>query len=176
MNDLFPEHYAAAQKAGLDAFYGLANLAFEGVQKLAELNLQAARSNLADAQRMLSATDPQAFFAQQASANGPLAGRVQSYNRRLYEIACATQTGFATIAGAQYEAHNRRVQALFEDVSKQAPAGSEAALAALKKVIDSSNALYASVDKTVRQAVNMTEGGFDAVLSRPSHASDATTG
>jgi len=176
MNEWFPEQFAAAQKANLEAFHGVANLAFEGFQKLTELNLQAARSALADTQTLLSATDPQAFVAQQAGRNGVLAERAQSYYRHLYEIAVSTQTGFSTIAGAQYEAHNRRVQALFEDMSKQAPAGSEAAVAALKKLIDSSGAFYDSVNKSVRQAVNMAEGGFEAVLPRTSNASGATTG
>jgi len=176
MNEWFPEQLVAAQKANLEAFYGVANLAFEGFQKLTELNLQAARSAIADTHTLMSAADPQAFVAQQASPNGALAERAQSYYRRLYEIGASTQTGFATIAGAQYEAHNRRMQALFEDMSKQAPAGSEAAIAALRKLIDSSSALYDGVNKSVRQAVNMAEGSFEAVLSRTSKASGATTG
>ena len=176
MNEWFPEQLAAAQTANLEAFYGVANVAFEGFKKLTELNVQAARSALTDTQALLSATDPQAFVSQQAAPNGALAERTQAYYRRLYEIAVSTHTGFATIAGAQYEAHNRRVQALFEDVSKQAPAGSEVAVVALKKLIDSSSALYDSVNKSVRQAVNMAEGSFEAVLSHTSKASGTTTG
>ncbi|MGF6535665.1 phasin family protein [Paraburkholderia sp. GAS206C] len=176
MNELFPEQFAAAQKASLETFYGLANLSFESFQKLTVLNLQAARSALADTHKLLSAADPQVFFAQQASPDGGFAERIQAWQYRVYEIAVGTQTGFAAIAAAQYEAHNRRVQALFEDMSKQAPAGSEAAVAALKKLIDSSGVFYDSVNKSVRQAVNMAEGGFEAVLPRTSNASGATTG
>jgi phasin family protein len=176
MNEWIPEQLASAQKANLEAFYGAANLAFEGFQKLTELNLQAARAALADTHTLMCATDPQAFVAQQAGPNGALTERAQSYYRRLYEIAAGTHAGFATIAGAQYEAHNRRVQALFEDVSKQAPAGSEAAVAALKKLLESSSALYDSVNKSARQAVNMAEGSFEAVLSHTSKASGVTTG
>ena len=176
MNELFPEQFAAAQKAHLETFYGLANLAFEGFQKLTELNLQATRSALSDTHKLLSVADPQVFFAQQTSPNGAVTERIQSWQRGVYEIAVGTQTGFSAIAAAQYEAHNRRVQALFEDMSKQAPAGSEAAVAALKKLIDSSGAFYDSVNKSVRQAVNMAEGSFEAVLPRTSKASGATTG
>jgi len=176
MNELLPAQFGAAQKAGLDTFYGLANLAFEGFQQLTQLNLQAARSAIAETHKTLSVTDPQAFLAQQACMNGPLAERIQSYNRSLYEIVSSTQKGFATIAASQLEAHNQRLHALFEDMSKQAPAGSEAAVAALKKVIDSSNSLYESVNKTVRQAVSMAEGGFEAALSRAPTGSDTTTG
>ncbi|HEY1998307.1 TIGR01841 family phasin [Paraburkholderia sp.] len=176
MNEWFSDQLTASQKAALEAFYSAANLAFEGFQKLTELNLQAVKANVAETHKLLAAGDPQAFFAQQASPTGPLAERVQSYNRRLYDIVASTHAGFATIAGAQYEAHNRRVQALFDDVSKQAPAGSEAAVAALKKMMDSSNALYDSVNKTVRQAVTLAEGGVEAMLPRTAGASQATSG
>ena len=176
MNEWFPEQLAAAQKANLEAFYGVANLAFEGFQKLTELNVQAVKSALGDTHALLSATDPQAFVSQQAGPNGVLAERAQSYYRRLYEIAVKAHADLAAIAGAQYEAHNRRVQALFDDVSKQAPAGSEAAVVALRTLIDSNSALVDSVNKSVRQAVNMAEGSFEAVLSHTSKASGATTG
>ena len=170
MNEWFPEQYAATQQANLETFYGFANVAFESFHKLSELNLQAAKTTLADSQATLLTTSPQDLIAQQGTRSAVVAERIQSYNKRLYDIALTAQTGFATIAGARYEAHNRRMQALVEDVSKQVPVGSEAAVVALKKVIDSSNALYDSVNKTVRQAVNMAEGSFEALLPRTSNA------
>ena len=54
MNEWFPEQLAAAQKANLEAFYSVANLAFAGFQKLTELNLQTARSAIADTHTLLS--------------------------------------------------------------------------------------------------------------------------
>ena len=77
MNELFPEQFAAAQKAHLETFYGLANLAFEGFQKLTELNLQATRSALSDTHKLLSVADPQVFFAQQTSPNGAVTERIR---------------------------------------------------------------------------------------------------
>jgi hypothetical protein len=116
------------------------------------------------------------YLFKKTSLNGALAERIQSWQVGAYEIAVGTHTGLTAIAAAQYEAHNRRVQARFEDMSKQAPAGSEAAVIALKKLIDSSGALYDSVNKSARQAVHMAEGSFEAVLPRTSKASGATTG
>jgi phasin family protein len=180
MNEWFPESYSAVQKANVDAFYGYANVAFEGLQKLTALNLQAARAVWADtqvtAQAALSATDAQALLTQQSTRSAVAAERILSYNRALYDIALTTHTGFATLAGARYEAYNERMQTLVESLSKQVPAGSEAAASALKKVFASSNALYDSVNKTVRQAVHMAEGSLEAVLPRQSDASDTGAG
>jgi phasin family protein len=174
MNEWFPESYSAVQKANVDAFYGYAHVAFEGLQKLAALNLQAARAVWADTQAVQLTTDPQALLTQQSTRSAVAAERVLSYNRALYDIALTTHTGFATLAGARYEAYNQRMQTLVEALSKQVPAGSEAAASALKKVIASSNALYDSVNKSVRQAVHMAEGSVEAVLPRQSHAPDTS--
>jgi phasin family protein len=170
MNEWFPEQYVAEHKANVETFYGFANLAFDGFQKLVELNLQAAKTTLADVQTALSTSDPQQLVARQSTQTAVIAERIQSYNKRAYDIAHTMQTGYATIAGARFETCNQHMQAFVEQVSKQAPAGSEAAVVALKKVIDSSNALYDSVKKSVRQAVSMTEGSLEAVLPRTSAA------
>jgi phasin family protein len=172
MNEWFPESYSAVQKSNVDAFYGYANVAFEGLQKLTALNLQAARAAWGDTQAALLSADPQALFTQQSTRSAVAAERILSYNRALYDIALTTHTSFATLAGARYEAYNQRMQTLVEALSKQVPAGSEAAASALKKVFASSNALYDSVNKTVRQAVHMAEGSVEAVLPRQPDASD----
>jgi hypothetical protein len=44
-----PEQVTAAQKANLETLFGLTNKAFEGVEKLVELNLQVAKAALAEA-------------------------------------------------------------------------------------------------------------------------------
>jgi phasin family protein len=176
MNEWFPDQLATAQKANLEALYGVANVAFEAFQKLTQLQVQAAKSTLADTQTLLSAADPQAWLTQQASGNVALAERTQAYCQGLVEIAADAHRGFATIAGAQYEAHNRRMQALFADVSKQAPAGSEAAVVALKKLLDSSSALHDSVNKSVRQVATLAEGSMAAILAHTPKTTGATTG
>jgi phasin family protein len=176
MNEWFPDQLATAQKANLDALFGVAHVAFEAFQKLTQLQIQAAKSALADSQTLLAAADPQAWLAQQASRNVVLAERAQAYYRGLYEVSAGANRGFATIAGAQYEAHNRRMQALFADVAKQAPAGSEAAVVALKKLLDSSSAFYDSVNKSVRQAATLAEGSMEAVLAHTPKTTGATAG
>ena len=133
MTLLTPEQFAAAQKANLETLFGLTSKAFEGVEKLVELNIQVVKSTIAEsqenAQRALSVKDAQELLALQASLTQPVAEKVLSYGRHLYEIASATQAEFARVAEAQYEEQNKKVQALVENVAKNAPAGSETAVA-----------------------------------------------
>jgi phasin family protein len=174
MTLLTPEQFAAAQKANLEALFGLTNKAFEGIEKLVELNLQVVKSTLAEgqenAQRALSAKDAQEFISLQASLTQPVAEKVLSYSRHLYEIASATQAEFARVAEAQFEEQNRKVQALVENVAKNAPAGSETAVAALKSAITAANTTYETVHKATKQAVEIAESNFNAAATAATKA------
>ncbi|MEO8279131.1 MAG: phasin family protein, partial [Ideonella sp.] len=44
-----PEQMMAAQKANVETLFGLTNKAFEGVEKLVELNLQVAKAAMGEA-------------------------------------------------------------------------------------------------------------------------------
>jgi hypothetical protein len=172
MNELSPVPYAEVHKANVAMVYGLANLMFEGVQTFAQLNLRAAHAALEQTQAVLLAADPRAAALAQAGANSPLTDELQTYWRGVYTWTASAQGRLTALAIERFEARNRHWQALFEDMSKQAPAGSQAAVDALKKVLDSGNAFYESVHKTVRQAAQLAEGGVEAMLPR---APDALT-
>ena len=174
MTLLTPEQIAAAQKANLETLFGLTNKAFEGVEKLVELNLQVVKSTLAEsqenAQRALSVKDAQELLALQAGLVQPVAEKVLSYGRHLYEIASATQAGFSRVAEAQYEEQNRKVQALVENVAKNAPAGSETAVAVMKSAITAANTTYETVHKATKQAVEIAESNFNAAAAAATKA------
>lgn len=177
MSLLTPEQIAAAQKANLESLFGLTTKAFEGVEKLIELNLQVVKSTLAEgqenAQRLLSVKDAQELIALQASLTQPVAEKVLSYGRHLYEIASATQAEFAKVAEAQFEEQNRKVQALVDNVAKNAPAGSETAVAALKSALNAANTTYETVQKATKQAVEIAETNFNAAAAVASKAATA---
>jgi phasin family protein len=174
MNLLPLEQIAAAQKSNLDMAFGLTNNIVAGVQKLAELNLQAFQSTLAEtqqnAQKALAVKGPQEGLALQASLAAPIAEKMQSYSRQVSDIVSATQAEFARIAQTQYKAYTDRTQTLFEDVAKRAPAGSEAGIAAWKSVIELTNTLYETAQKSSQQAVQVANSNFDAAAVAASKA------
>src|SRR6202020_1529382 len=155
MTLLTPEQIAAANKAQFDTLFGLTNKAFEGLEKLLELNLQVVKSTLAEsqenAQRVLSVKDAQELLALQASLAQPVAEKALSYGRHLYEIASSTQAEFARVAEAQFEDQNRKVQALVDNVAKNAPAGWEMAVAVMKSDVTAANTTYENVRKETKQ-------------------------
>ncbi|MCL9845188.1 phasin family protein [Ralstonia solanacearum] len=167
---LTQEQIAAAQKANLETFFGLTNKAFEGVEKLVELNLQVVKATLAEnvehSKKALSAKDAQELLAVHTAAVQPLAEKVLAYNRHLYEIFSDTQTEFGKVAETQIAENGRKLQALIDNVSKNAPAGSESAVALVKSALSAANNAYDSVQKATKQAVELAESNFHAAASK----------
>ncbi|CAG9178471.1 MULTISPECIES: TIGR01841 family phasin PhaP1 [Cupriavidus] len=171
---LTPEQVAAAQKANLETLFGLTTKAFEGVEKLVELNLQVVKTTFAEnvdnAKKALSAKDAQELLAIQASLVQPVAEKTLAYTRHLYEIASETQSEFTKVAEAQLAEGSKNVQALVDNLAKNAPAGSESTVAIVKSAISAANNAYESVQKATKQAVEIAESNFQAAATAASKA------
>jgi len=166
MNLPTPEQFAATQKANLETFFGLTSKALEGAVKLAELNHETARANLAEAktraQALLKATDPQAFFALQADFAQPATDKAAAYGRAVYEIVSATREEFVRAAEAQFEQQRQAAQSFAENAAKNAPAGSETAVAAFRSAVDAANTAFDTVNKATKQAVEIAQSNLQA--------------
>jgi len=171
---LTPEQISAAQKANLETLFGLTTKAFEGVEKLVELNLQVVKTTFAEnvdnAKRALSAKDAQELLSLQASLVQPVAEKTLAYTRHLYEIASETQSEFAKVAEAQLAEGSKKVQDLVDNFAKNAPAGSESTVAIVKSAISAANNAYESVQKATKQAVEMAETNFQAAATAATKA------
>ena len=103
---LTAEQILAAQKANVQTLFGLTGKAFEGVEKLVELNLQVAKTALEEASETtaaaLSVKDAQELLALQASMLQPTAEKAAAYGRHVYDIAAATNAEVAKAAEAQF--------------------------------------------------------------------------
>ena len=160
-----PEQFSAATKTNFDAFFtaytDMTNKAFEGVSKVVDLHLNLARTSLDDsaatAKQLLAAKDPQEFFAVSAAQAQPSTDKALAYGRQLASIASSTQAELSKAAEAQIAETNRKVIALVDEVSKNAPAGSENVIAFVKSSIGNANAGYEQLTKTTKQAVEAME-------------------
>ena len=169
-----PEQFSNATKANLESqfalFSSLTAKTFEGMEKLVELNINAARTSLESSQnvtrQLLSAKDPQEFFSVTTSQAQPTAEKAMSYSRELASIASGTGAEFSKVAETQIVETNRKVIALVDEVSKNAPAGSENFVAAVKTAISNANAGYEQFSKTSKQAAEAIENNVSAAVSQ----------
>ena len=157
----------AANKANLNSLYGLSNQAFAGVEKLVELNLTAARASLNEsadhAKALLGAKDVQELLALQAAAVQPLAEKAAAYNRHVYDIASTTGSAIQKSFEAKASEAQQAVAGYIDAALKNAPAGSESAVALFKQAMNTSNNAMESVQKAVKQAAEVAESNIQAV-------------
>jgi len=166
---LSQEQAAESRKAALDNLFGLTQKIAEGIAQLTELHMRVARATLTDTLdqtlKGLSVREPHEWLALQGTLSGPTVENAQAYSRQLIEIVSATQAECARFARTQYEAYGRGVQTLMRDVARNAPAGSEAAVAALDSAITATNALVETLQRTGEQAAEVTKSNFDLAAS-----------
>lgn len=166
---LTAEQLIASNKANLETLMGLTAKAFEGVEKLVELNMSASRAALADAsntaQAMLGAKDAQELIALQAGLFQPLAEKTAAYSRHLVEIAQGTSAEFSKAFEAQAADMQKAVANLVDTAAKNAPAGSETAVTMVKSAMSAATNAFESVQKAVKQASDVAEANFNAVAN-----------
>ena len=164
---LTPDQILSAQKANLETLFGLTAKAFEGVEKLVELNLTAAKAALdesaSNTQAALSVKDAQELLAMQANLFQPLAEKTAAYSRHLYDIASGTSGEFTKAFEAQAAAAQKQFANLVDSAASNAPAGSEHAVAMMKGAVQAANNAFESVQKAVKQATDLAESNLAAV-------------
>jgi phasin family protein len=177
MSFLTPEQIVAANKANLETLFGLTNKAFEGVEKLVELNLQVAKTALGEAAEntmaVLAVKDAQELLALQASLLQPSAEKAAAYSRHLYDIATSTGAEVTKSAETQFSELQAKFMSAVDSAVKNAPAGTENAVTLVKSAITAANNAYESVHKAAKQAADIAEANFTAVTNTAVKASQA---
>ena len=176
---LTAEQFVAAQKSNLETLFGLTNKAFEGVEKLVELNLQVARTAMGEVaentKAALSVKDAQELLALQAGLLQPAAEKAAAYSRHLYDIAAATSAEVSKVAEATAAETQTKFLSLVDSAVKNAPAGSENAVALVKSAVAAANNAYESVQKAAKQATEVAEANVHAITATAVKASQAAT-
>ncbi len=176
---LTAEQLLAAHKSNVETLFGLTNKAFEGIEKVVELNLQvvkAALSESADAARAaLAAKDAQELMTLQATLLQPVAEKAAAYSRHLYDIASSTNAEVARVAEATAAEAQQKFTSMVDTAVKNAPAGSESAVALVKSAVATASNAFDGVQKAAKQASNVAEANFETLTSTAVKASQAAT-
>ena len=173
MSSFTPEQWFATQKAAYNTWFGLTFKAFEGFEKLVELNVQVVKSTLTENQeavgKALSAKDPQSFVALQTPLT---AEKLHSYWRHVSEIVTSTQGEFTAAGEGHFKQSQHDAQTFIESLTKNAPAGSEALVSAWKSAIgtasETANSAYDAAKKAAKQVVDIAESNVSAASSASS--------
>lgn len=166
---LTAEQVLAANKANVETLFGLTGKAYEGVEKLVELNLSTAKAMLAEsanqAQTVLGVKDAQELLALQTTLLQPLGEKAASYGREVYDIAAATGAEFGRAFEAQFAEAQKKFLDIVDSTAQNAPAGSETAVALMKSAVATASNVLETAQKSAKQAVAMAESNFKAATA-----------
>jgi phasin family protein len=123
---------------------------------------QSLSDSMTSAKKALEIKDIQQLLAHQAEAVQPMAEKIMAYSRHLYDLAHETQDNFTKSAEKEFQAGQQKINSLVEQWKQNAPAGSDAAVHAMKQAIASANTVYETSQKAVKHAVNVAQTNLNS--------------
>lgn len=162
------EQLIATHQANAEVLQGLSLHVFSGLEKLVELNLAASKAAVTESfshlQAVMGAKDPQQLLALQTGLFQPLSEKSASYSRHVNNIAAET--------GAEF---TRAFSAMVENVTANAPAGTETAVAAFKSAMSAGQKAIETAQGSAQKAVELAESNFTTVTKQALNAATAST-
>ena len=172
-----PAQFTEIQKSQFDALYALSHTMFDAAEKLVDLNLAATKAVLEESadttQSLLGIKDAQEFVAFAGGSVQPNMEKALSYSRNVYGITSGASAQVSKIVETQIAENNKKLVQLIEFAAKNAPAGSEPAVSAIKSAVAAANTAYDTFTKAAKHAVELAESNVAAATSATIKAATA---
>jgi phasin family protein len=154
-----PEQFASTNAANIENLLKLAKVAFDGAERLAQLNLRTVQTALkegaAGGQTLMSTKDVQELMQVQTELAHPIVENAVAYARSVYDIATDGQKQFAEIVEGQVAALNKTVAAALDQAAQSALPGSEPAFNAVKSAMAAASNAYETFNASAKQFANV---------------------
>ncbi|HMA87752.1 MAG TPA: phasin family protein [Burkholderiales bacterium] len=161
-----PEQIQTANKANVEAVLSLAATQFAALEKLANLNANAIRAafedSLANTRALLGAKDVQEFVNLQSTLAQPAIEKAIAYSKSAYEVATEANSELSKMAEKRIAEWNENFVSILDKATKNAPAGSDVAVAAVKSMLAAANSAYDNLSKVAKQATEIAEANVTA--------------
>ena len=161
-----PEQIQAASKANMEALLAVANAQFAAFEKLATINATAVKSafedSIANTRALIGAKDVQEPSACRAPSPSPPSRRPSPTRRACTKSPPKPTASCRRLPSAASSEWNENFVSLLDKVSKNAPAGSDVAVAAVKSMMAAANSAYDNLNKVAKQATEIAEANVAA--------------
>jgi phasin family protein len=165
-----PEQLIAINKASFEAALRFAGVALGGAERLMELQMKTARSALNDGIENARALGSIRDFEQLASIKDtvvqPSFDKATAYAKEVYDVANVTQADLSKLVEEQVSEFNKQVATVLDQMVKNAPAGSEAGIAAMKSTLAAVNSGIDNFTKVAKQFGDATQNNMEVVANQ----------
>lgn len=172
------DQFAAAQKAGAEVMMTLMRTAFEGMQRLADLNMALTRdvfsAGVANAQQMMSAKTPEDLVKLNASFSPPNLDKMVDYSRGVYDLVAEMQKNLTSVIEQQFGSLSTQAAAAIDQTKAGAPIGGDVFAAAMKSMLDATTQSFENMTLMAKQIADVAESNVGAATQAASSAIKAT--
>lgn len=164
------------QKATVDNFLAIQEAVFNGFEQLVDLNLKIVRASLDEAgqktQEAMDVKDVQEAVNFATGLVQPNAEKVAAYGKHVYDIVAGVQSNITRLTEEQIALAQRQIDETIDTLAKNAPTGSEGAVALMKSSLASASSAYETAAKVARQVGEATESNIAAAANATLKAAD----
>ena len=165
-----PEQFTQLGKSSIETALSVANITLQSTERLVDLQLKAAKEvldqSMRSAKALTGAKNVQDLIALQSTAAQPNVEKVLAYSRSLYEVASDAQTRINKLVEARMTEFSDDLMAAMDQAVKNAPAGSESAVAAFKSAVTAANTAYDTLSKVARQTADVAVNNAASAASQ----------
>jgi phasin family protein len=173
------EQMTAAQKANAEVVMALMRTSFEGMQRLAELNMAATReffnNTVTRANSLLAAKDVNEVAAINQELAKPGLDKAMEYSRNVYDLVAQMQKDMTAVIEAQYSQFTKGAHDAIDKTSKASPVGGDIFGAAMKSMLEQTNKAFEGMNAVARQMAEIADANVKAANAATTKAVSAAT-
>lgn len=167
MNTESQKNLLANQQKNFNNLVTAQNHIFSGFEQLINLNVKLFKSSLdeiaAKSQQVAGLQDVQQAATFATDLSKPSAEQVLNYGKDVFEIVSKVQKEITLLTEKQIADNQHQAADFVEQFAKNAPAGSESAVALVKSSLVAASNATDTVLKASRQAADLSEANMNAV-------------
>ncbi len=179
MNTFTPEQLIATNKSNVQAMATFGTNVFAGYEKLVGLNLAATKAMMTESfdnlQTVMGAKDPSEFLSLQTGSMQSMAEKSTAYANHVAAIVAESGADFTKKFEESFAEAQKSLTALVENIAKNAPAGSEAAMAMIKSTVSASQNAIESAQNSAKNTMATVESNYAAMTEQAVKATKAAT-
>ncbi|AFK63515.1 phasin family domain-containing protein [Advenella kashmirensis WT001] len=174
-----PQQILDRQKSALNAAVAVQGSLFSGFEKLVDLNLKVIKATLGEVaeqtQQVAELKDPQEAAAYVSSLAQPNSEKAIAYTKHVYDIVSGVSNELIKLTEAQVAEGQQQVSEAIDQLAKNAPTGSESAVALMKSSLATVSTAYDSMNKAAKQAAEVAESNISAATNATIKATETAT-
>jgi phasin family protein len=160
------EQFAELNKAGVDQALRLAQIAMDNTERLVKLQFDATKAafeeNVKNTKALAEAKDLQDLIALRTKLAENGVEKAVGYSRSIYEVASEAHAEVSKVVEEGLASYTKSVANLVEKAAKNAPAGSDAAVSALKSTVAATTAAIDTLTKASKQVASFADASVKA--------------